>query len=82
MLEYKSCSGIRDQIKDEIQRIQELAGAVAALDVLQSFATVSEQGHFVNPELTTDNHSLDIKDGWHPVVEKVLGKQSYIPNDI
>ena len=81
-LEYKIFTGIRDQIKDEIQRIQELAGAVAALDVLQSFATVSEQGHFVKPELTTDNHSLDIKDGWHPVVEKVMGKQSYIPNDI
>ena len=81
-LEYKIFTGIRDQIKDEIQRIQELAGAVAALDVLQSFATVSEQGYFVKPELTTDNHSLDIKDGWHPVVEKVMGKQSYIPNDI
>ena len=81
-LEYKIFTGIRDQIKDEIQRIQELAGAVAALDVLQSFATVSEQVHFVKPELTTDNHSLDIKDGWHPVVEKVMGKQSYIPNDI
>ena len=81
-LEYKIFTGIRDQIKDEIQRIQELAGAVAALDVLQSFATVSEQRHFVKPELTTDNHSLDIKDGWHPVVEKVMGKQSYIPNDI
>src|SRR5699024_5248377 len=38
-LEYKIFTGIRDQIKDEIQRIQELAGAVAALDVLQSFAT-------------------------------------------
>ena len=81
-LEYKIFTGIRDQIKDEIQRIQELAGAVAALDVLKSFATVSEQGHFVKPELTTNNHSLDIKDGWHPVVEKVMGKQSYIPNDI
>ena len=81
-LEYQLFTQIRDQIKDQIKRLQKLAAKVAQLDVLQSFATVSEDNHFVRPRLSQNERTLDIVDGWHPVVEKVLGKQSYIPNDV
>ena len=81
-LEYQLFTQIRDQIKDQIKRLQKLAAKVAQLDVLQSFATVSEENHFVCPQLDQNSRQLEIVDGWHPVVEKVLGKQSYVPNDI
>lgn len=80
-LEYQLFIDIREQIKDRIQRLQQLAGAVAKLDVLQSFAVVSEDGHFVRPEFVS-GHDIKITQGWHPVVQKVMGKQSYVPNDI
>ena len=81
-LQYKLFVDVREQIKDQIKRIQKLAHALAKLDVLQGFAVVSENHQFVKPELTTQGHSLEIKDGWHPVVEEVMGRQSYVPNDI
>lgn len=80
-LEYKLFSQIREQIKQVIDRLQKLAKQVATLDVLQSFAVVSENYHFVKPTLTK-NHSIDIVGGRHPVVEKVMGRQSYVPNDV
>lgn len=81
-LEYKLFVDLRDQIKDQIQRIQNLAKVISELDVLQSFAVISEQGKFVKPQLKVDSRDLEIQEGWHPVVERVLGKQSYVPNDI
>ncbi|ORN01428.1 DNA mismatch repair protein MutS [Lentilactobacillus parabuchneri] len=80
-LEYKLFVKIRDDIKQSIKRIQDLADAVAAIDVLQSFAAVSEEYRFVRPTLT-NKHIVDITDGRHPVVEKVLGHQQYVPNDV
>lgn len=80
-LEYRLFTDIREQIKDRIQRLQNLAAAVAKLDVLQSFAVVSEDGHFVCPQFVAE-HEIDIQGGWHPVVQKVMGKQSYVPNDV
>lgn len=81
-LQYKLFVDIREQIKDQIKRLQKLAQALAKLDVLQSFASVSENHQFVKPQLSENSHNLKIKDGWHPVVEQVMGKQSYVPNDI
>ncbi|MGX5377288.1 DNA mismatch repair protein MutS [Ligilactobacillus sp. LYQ135] len=81
-LQYKLFVDIREQIKDQIKRLQKLAQALAKLDVLQSFASVSENHQFVKPQLSENSHNLKIKDGWHPVVEQVIGKQSYVPNDI
>ncbi|AVL00256.1 DNA mismatch repair protein MutS [Pediococcus inopinatus] len=80
-LEYELFSKIREQIKQVIERLQKLAKQVATLDVLQSFAVVSENYHFVKPTLKK-NHSIDIVGGRHPVVEKVMGRQSYVPNDV
>ncbi|MGV0167695.1 DNA mismatch repair protein MutS [Furfurilactobacillus sp. WILCCON 0119] len=80
-LEYQLFTKVRNVVKDAIERLQRLAKAVASLDVLQSFAVVSEDYRFVRPTLTTA-HDLEIEAGRHPVVEKVLGKQEYVPNDV
>ncbi|GEK28228.1 DNA mismatch repair protein MutS [Furfurilactobacillus siliginis] len=80
-LEYQLFNKIREVVKAAIGRLQRLAKVVASLDVLQSFAVVSENYRFVRPQLTTD-HDLEIEAGRHPVVEKVLGKQEYVPNDV
>jgi len=80
-LEYHLFVELREQVKTAISRLQKLAAAIASLDVLQSFAVVSEDYHFVQPTFTK-GHVLNIKQGRHPVVEKVLGRQSYVPNDV
>ena len=80
-LEYELFVQIRETIKKAIDRIQQLADVIAQIDVLQSFANVSEEYRFVMPQLT-DKHEVKIIAGRHPVVEKVMGHQKYIPNDI
>lgn len=80
-LEYDLFVQVRSQIKQAIQRLQKLARALSELDVLQSFAVVSEEYHFVRPTFSK-NHNLAIKDGRHPVVEKFMGHQEYVPNDV
>ena len=80
-LEYELFTKVRDVIKNAIKRIQELADVIAEIDVLQSFASVSEEYRFVKPELT-DQHEIEVINGRHPVVEKVMGHQQYVPNDI
>lgn len=80
-LEYEIFVAVREEIKTKITRLQALAQAIARLDVLQSFAVVAETYHFVQPKFTKDT-DLVINDGRHPVVEKVLGRQDYVPNDV
>jgi len=80
-LEYQLFTKVRETVKGAIKRLQTLAKAVAAIDVLQSFAVVSEDYHFIRPTLTK-SHDLNIVEGRHPVVEKVMGNQSYVPNDV
>lgn len=80
-LEYDLFVNVREKVKAAIDRLQKLAGALSELDVLQSFAVVSEDYHFVRPQLNHD-HQLMIKNGRHPVVEKFMGHQEYVPNDV
>lgn len=80
-LEYDLFTQIREKVKDNIKRLQKLAKKLSQLDVLQSFAVISEKYHFVRPQLNQD-HQLEVKDGRHPVVEKFLGHQEYVPNDV
>ncbi|WP_267200920.1 DNA mismatch repair protein MutS [Limosilactobacillus kribbianus] len=80
-LEYDLFAAVREQVKKQIKRLQSLAAALSELDVLQSFAVVSEDYHFVRPQMNT-GHKLMIKDGRHPVVEKFMGHQEYVPNDV
>lgn len=80
-LEYHLFLEVREEVKKAIERLQRLAKAISSVDVLQSFAMISERYQYVRPELNTEK-TLKIVDGRHPVVEKVLGHQEYIPNTI
>ncbi|MDA1813442.1 DNA mismatch repair protein MutS [Bacillus cereus] len=79
-LEYDLFTALREEVKVFIPKLQHLAKVISELDVLQSFATVSEEEQFVKPVLTT-KCEIFIKDGRHPVVEKVLNGKLYVPND-
>ncbi|MFW0780068.1 DNA mismatch repair protein MutS [Rossellomorea marisflavi] len=79
-LEYELFIGIREQVKEFIPRLQRLAKVVSELDVLQCFATVSEKRHYSKPAFN-DERRIAVKDGRHPVVEKVMGADGYVPND-
>lgn len=81
-LEYELFTKVRETVKQSIERLQKLAKAVAAVDVLQSFATVSEKYHYVKPLMMKESQNIDLVGGRHPVVEKVLGQQTYVPNDV
>lgn len=79
-LEYDLFCKIRDAISDEIERIQRTAKALAKLDVYCSLAVVSERNKYVRPKLN-EKGIIDIKDGRHPVVERVIKNDMFIPND-
>ena len=79
-LEYALFTEIRNKVKDVIPTIQLTAKMVAKLDVMQSFATVSENNNYVRPILNNDK-TVRIIEGRHPVVEKVLDGE-YVANDI
>lgn len=81
-LEYELFTTVREKVKQSIDRLQRLAKAVAAVDVLQSFAAVSEKYHYVKPLMTKESQDINLVAGRHPVVEKVLGQQTYVPNDV
>ncbi len=79
-LEYELFTTIRETVKEFIPRLQTLARTVSKIDVLQCFATVSENRHYTKPVFSNER-SIFIKDGRHPVVEKVMDAQEYVPND-
>ncbi|MGM0897504.1 MAG: DNA mismatch repair protein MutS [Bacillota bacterium] len=79
-LEYELFVSVREQVKAYISRIQQLASKVSALDVYISFSEVAEKYRFTKP-LFNDGRKISIREGRHPVVEKMLNKQHYVPND-
>ena len=79
-LEYELFIEIREQIKNYIPSLQEIAKIISEIDVLQSFATVTEKNNYVRPKLNQDGN-VCIVGGRHPVVEKVLTKE-FVSNDI
>ncbi|MBE5871592.1 MAG: DNA mismatch repair protein MutS [Lachnospiraceae bacterium] len=79
-LEYDLFCEIRDQIADNMERIQKTAKAVAALDVFCSLAYVAERNHYVRPMLNLKG-KIQIKGGRHPVVEKMIEHDMFIAND-
>lgn len=80
-LEYEIFMRIRQEVEKYISRLQRLARIIATIDVLQSFAVVAEAQRYVCPQFT-DSRQVLIEQGRHAVVEKVMGKQTYIPNSI
>ena len=79
-LEYDLFIDIRNTCSKYVHTLQTIAKIISEIDVLLSFALISEKYNYVRPILTED-HNLEIIEGRHPVVEKVI-KESYIPNDI
>lgn len=79
-LEYKAFTDVRDAIEKQIQRIQKTSNIVATLDVITSFATVAEEMNYVKPVVDNDG-IIDIKDGRHPVIEKMSQAGEFVPND-
>lgn len=80
VLEYQLFCQVRDQIAGEVVRIQQTANAIAGLDVLISLAVVAEQSHYVRPSIN-EKGIIEIKDGRHPVVEKMMGDDLFVTND-
>lgn len=79
-LEYNLFVELREQLKTYIPRVQALAAQISELDVFISFAVVTEKYRFTKP-VFHDGRALKIIEGRHPVVEKMLNKQMYVPND-
>lgn len=79
-LEYEMFCKVRDAIAGEIERIQKTAKAVAALDVFASLSLVAERNQYVRPKIN-EKGLIDIKDGRHPVVEKMIVNDMFISND-
>ena len=79
-LEYQLYCEVRDKIAAEVVRIQKTAKAVAKLDVFASLAVVAERNNYVRPKIN-EKGVIDIKNGRHPVVEKMIPNDMFIAND-
>lgn len=79
-LEYDLFVELRDNLAKEVKRVQKAAKIIADLDALASLAYVAEKNHFVRPSINEEGR-IEIREGRHPVVEKVLDNDSFITND-
>lgn len=79
-LEYDLFVNIRNKIASQIERIQKSANIVSTLDVLCSYATVADDYGYVKP-IIDNSGEIDIKDGKHPVIAKMLPTGSFVEND-
>ena len=79
-LEYNAFTQIREEIAKNVKRLQKSANIISTLDVLTSFATVAEDMNYCMPNVNNEG-IIDIKDGRHPVIEKMLPSGSFIQND-
>ena len=79
-LEYNVFQDIRSKLEQQIERIQSTADVISKLDVLTSFATVAEDMDYVKP-IVDGEGIIEIKDGRHPVIEKMLPSGSFVQND-
>ena len=71
---------VRDFIATRLEAIQDTAAAISEVDTLCSFANVSIENGYVKPEITLES-VIDIKDGRHPVIEKMMNDRPFTPND-
>lgn len=79
-LEYEIFSQVREQIYKEITKIQQTAKIIASVDMFTSLALVAEQNNYVRPVMAQDG-CIDIKEGRHPVVEKMIPHDMFVSND-
>lgn len=79
-LEYQLFTRIRKDIAGQVERIKKTSACVALLDALCSLARVAVENGYIRPKVS-EGESIEIKDGKHPVVEKMLGAGNFVPND-
>jgi len=79
-LEYDLFQQVREEVASHTGRLQATAAALALLDVLTSLSVVAAEAGYVRPRITED-HTLLIRDGRHPVLEQVL-REEFVPNDV
>ena len=79
-LEYDIFVDIRNKITSQIERLQKTSEVISTLDVLTSFANVSEDLNYTMP-IVDNGNEIDIKDGRHPVIEKMLPSGEFVQND-
>ena len=80
-LEYVLFTQIRNEIKKEVHLIQDIAKIIAKVDVYQSLAMLASENSYVRP-IFNNNKTLEIIEGRHGVIEKVMGHGQYVPNDV
>ena len=79
-LELQLFTEVREKIAEQIARIQKTAMALKSLDALLSLAKSAIEYHYIRPEMTQDG-TLDIVEGRHPVVEQTMSEGGFVPND-
>lgn len=80
-LEYEVFLKIRSQVASNLKRVQITASNIAKLDVMYSFAKVAYKNNYIKPEMTNTGEII-IKEGRHPVVEKLSKDSLFVPNDV
>ena len=79
-LEYKIFMEIREKVKEFIPKLQEISKVIAEVDMMASLSVVAEENNYVKPVIN-NNRIIDIREGRHPVVEKV-SKSDFVSNDV
>ena len=80
VLEYNIFCRVRDRIKTRLPQIQDTAKRIAVIDVVAALAEVAQANNYVRPELNIDGR-IEIRDGRHPLVERILTSSLFVPND-
>ncbi|MBQ4404545.1 MAG: DNA mismatch repair protein MutS [Selenomonadaceae bacterium] len=79
-LEYNLFCEVRDRVKNLLPQIQDTAKRIALIDVIASLAEVAQANNYTRPDLNIDG-TIDIRDGRHPLVERILTSSLFVPND-
>ncbi len=79
-LEYDAFISIRERIEADIDKIKKAASIIAQIDTLLALATTARENNYIKPKINTSN-IIEIKDGRHPVVEKMIPKGTFVAND-
>lgn len=79
-LEYQLFVQLREQIKTYTERLQKQAKVISELDCLQSFAEIAQKYNYARPSFS-ENKTLELTNSRHPVVERVMNHNDYVPND-
>ena len=79
-LEYQLFVELREQIKTYTERLQKQAKVISELDCLQSFAEIAQKYNYARPAFSEDK-TLKLTNSRHPVVERVMDHNDYVPND-